>query len=87
MVDQRGGAFTVGLGLVEQLAVIPHFDGWSEDKAARTLALAPQGLPIVGIHEQTALVRDPDGGWGATGLGTVDVYVDGRLSDLSALPR
>lgn len=87
MVDQRGGAFTVGLGLVEQLAVIPHFDAWSEEKAARTLALAPSGLPVVGIHEQTALVRDPDGGWRATGLGTVDVYVDGRPADLSALPR
>ena len=87
MVDQRGGAFTVGLGLVEQLAVIPHFDGWSDEKAARTLALAPRGLPIVGIHEQTALVREPDGDWRATGLGTVDVYVDGASADLSALPR
>jgi cyanophycinase len=26
MVDPRGGAFTVGLGLVEQLAFIPHHD-------------------------------------------------------------
>ncbi|MBW3668939.1 MAG: Type 1 glutamine amidotransferase-like domain-containing protein [Actinobacteria bacterium] len=87
MVDPRGGAFTVGLGLVEQLAVIPHFDGWSHDKAKRTLDLAPRGLPVVGIHEQTALIREPDGTWRAAGLGTVDVYVDGKAADLGALPR
>ena len=86
MVDTRGGAFTVGLGLIEQLAVIPHFDGWSEEKAHRTLGLAPRGLPVVGIHEQTALVREPGGSWRVSGLGTVDVYVDGRPADLAALP-
>lgn len=86
MVDTRGGAFTVGLGLIEQLAVIPHFDAWSEEKARRTLDLAPKGLPVVGIHEQTALLRKPDGGWQVSGLGTVDVYLDGRAADLSALP-
>lgn len=86
MVDTRGGAFTVGLGLVEQLAVIPHFDAWSEEKAHRTLDLAPRGLPVVGIHEQTALIREPDGGWRVGGLGTVDVYLDGRPADLAALP-
>jgi len=86
MVDTRGGAFTVGLGLVEQLAVIPHFDGWSHEKAKRTLELAPRGLPVVGIHEQTALIREPDGAWRAAGAGTVDVYIDGVAADLAALP-
>lgn len=85
MVDTRGGAFTVGLGLVEQLAVIPHFDGWSHEKAKRTLDLAPKGLPVVGIHEQTALIREPDGRWRAAGMGTVDVYIDGAPADLAAL--
>ena len=41
MVDPRGGAFTVGLGLLAHLAVIPHHNHWSEEKAHRTLLLAP----------------------------------------------
>jgi cyanophycinase len=86
MVDPRGGAITLGLGLVDQLAVIPHHNTWSEDKAKRTLRIAPAGLPIVGIDERTALVRDPDGGWRATGSGTVAIFVDGRPAELTALP-
>ena len=86
MVDPRGGALTLGLGLIEQMAVIPHHDSWSEDKAKRTLQIAPHGLPIVGIDERTALVRAADGTWSVAGAGTVAVHVDGRETDLSALP-
>ncbi|WP_334141162.1 Type 1 glutamine amidotransferase-like domain-containing protein, partial [Rhabdothermincola sp.] len=63
MVDTRGGAFTVGLGLVPGLAVIPRFNTWSPEKVHRTVELAPRGLPLVGVPEATALIRDPDGGW------------------------
>lgn len=86
MVDSRGGALTLGLGLLEQMAVIPHHDTWSEDKEKRTLKIAPKGMPIVGIDERTALLRDPDGTWRAAGVGAVTVYVDGRTADLSLLP-
>ncbi|MGI8633041.1 MAG: Type 1 glutamine amidotransferase-like domain-containing protein [Solirubrobacterales bacterium] len=86
MVDPRGGAITLGLGLIEQMAVIPHHDTWSEDKAKRTLRIAPKGLPIVGIDERTALVRDPEGGWSSLGVGGVNVYVDGCPAELTALP-
>jgi len=86
MVDPRGGALTLGLGLVQQLAVIPHHESWSEDKAKRTLHIAPRGLPIAGIDERTALIRDPDGAWSASGVGQVVVFVDGREAGLSALP-
>jgi cyanophycinase len=86
MVDPRGGAITLGLGLVEQLAVIPHHDTWSEDKAKRTLKIAPKGLPIVGIDERTALIRDPDGTWRSSGVGDIAIYVDGQPAELSALP-
>jgi cyanophycinase len=86
MVDPRGGAITLGLGMIEQMAVIPHHDTWSEDKAKRTLHIAPAGLPIVGIDERTALIRSPDGRWTATGAGAVAIFVDGRPGELSALP-
>lgn len=81
MVDPRGGALTVGLGLVDGLAVVPHFGDVGEDlhgeKLHRSVALAPRGLPVVGIPERAALVRDPDGSWRSAGVGTVTVFVDG----------
>jgi len=86
MVDPRGGALTLGLGLLEQIAVIPHHDTWSEDKAKRTLRIAPSGLPIVGVDARTALIRDPDGAWRVGGAGTATVYLDGVEADLTVLP-
>jgi cyanophycinase len=86
MVDPRGGAFTLGLGLVEQLAVIPHAATWSHEKVDRTLALAPAGLPVARIEERTALVRNPDGPWRIAGAGTATVHVDRQERGLDALP-
>jgi len=86
MVDPRGGAFTLGLGLVAQLAVIPHHNTWSPEKAKRTIHLAPVGLPVVAIDEQTAVIRSPDGAWAVEGAGEAVVFVDGAESDLDALP-
>lgn len=85
MVDPRGGAFTIGLGFVEQLAVMPHQNRWGEERRRRTLDLAPAGLPLVGIDDATALVREPDGRWHATGVGSVVVYVDGEERALDVL--
>lgn len=87
MVDPRGGAFTVGLGLIEQLAVVPHHDSGSSHHFWRTLALAPPGVPVAGIEERTALIRDPDGSWRAEGVGEVVVYLDGKVVGLEALAR
>jgi cyanophycinase len=86
MVDPRGGAFTLGLGLVAPMAVIPHHDTWSHDKEKRTLDLAPASLPIVGIDERTALIRAPEGTWRAAGAGEVEVFVNRGAADLDALP-
>jgi cyanophycinase len=87
MVDPRGGAYTLGLGLLPFLAVIPSHDHWSEDAAHRTLKMTPEGVVVAGIDERTALLRDPDGTWRAEGAGDVAVFVDGAPADLSALPR
>jgi cyanophycinase len=86
MVDPRGGAFTLGLGLLAQVAVIPHHDTWSPEKAKRTITLAPAGLPVVAIDEQTALIRGRGGAWTVSGAGGVVVFVDGHEAGLEALP-
>ncbi|MGH9079958.1 MAG: Type 1 glutamine amidotransferase-like domain-containing protein [Acidimicrobiales bacterium] len=92
MVDARGGGLTIGLGLVSGLAVVPHFgdahqDGHGE-KLHRSVQLAPAGTPVAGIPERTALIRDPGGGWGSSGVGEVVVFLDGAraASGLGALP-
>jgi cyanophycinase len=85
-VDPRGGAFTLGLGLVRQLAVVARADTWSEDKLHRTLQLTPAGVPLVEVDERTALLRDPDGTWRSAGAGDVSVWVGGHQTDLGALP-
>jgi cyanophycinase len=87
MVDPRGGAFTLGLGLLAQVAIIPHHNTWSEEKAKRTITLAPKGLPIVGIDERTALIRGTDGAWKVAGVGDVVVFVEGHEAGVDALPR
>ncbi len=86
MVDPRGGAFTLGLGLLAQVAVIPHHDTWSAEKAKRTITLAAKGVPIVAIDERTALIRAADGTWSVDGVGSVVVFVDGHEAGLDALP-
>jgi cyanophycinase len=85
MVDSRGGAFTVGLGVVRQFAAIPRVDEWSHEKVRRTVELAPSGVSLVGIPRRTALLRDPDGRWSHEGAGEVSVYVDGQPADPSDL--
>jgi cyanophycinase len=86
MVDPRGGALTVGLGMVEQLAVIPHFGHENAEKVHRSIALAAPGLPVVGIPERTALIRYPDGTWRESGVGRVEVFVSGEPAGFDALP-
>jgi cyanophycinase len=85
MVDSRGGAFTVGLGLVTGLAVLPRANTWSRDKIHRTVELAPGGVALAEIPEATALIRAPDGLWRAEGVGEVQVYVDRQASGLTDL--
>ena len=86
MVDQRGGAFTLGLGLLSGLAVVPHHDTWSEEKVHRTQQLAPKGLVVAGVDERTALVRDGNGQWTAEGAGAMSIWRDGAEVGLDALP-
>jgi cyanophycinase len=86
MVDPRGGAFTLGLGLLDGLSVVPHFDAWSEEKRHRTLQLAPKGLIVVGVDERTALIRDAGGSWRVEGAGGANAWRDGTEITLATLP-
>jgi cyanophycinase len=90
MVDPRGGAYTVGLGLVSQLGLVPRADTWSDDKLHRTRQLAPVGVPVVTVDERTALIRkaigDGQARWHVQGAGKASVWIDGHESDLAALP-
>jgi cyanophycinase len=88
MVDPRGGALTLGLGLLTPFAVLPHASDWSAEKTHRTVRLASGGLRIAAVDERTALLRSPEGQWKVLGEGQVRVFVDGRpasLADLEAV--
>ena len=84
MVDQRGGAFTVGLGVLTSLTVIPRFGGWSRDKTHRTVQMAPAELVVAGIDDRTALLNISDE-WSVAGAGNVTFFRNHQLADLSAL--
>jgi cyanophycinase len=79
MVDPRGGAYTVGLGVVSDLAVFPYHGTAADHLRARSLDLLPPSAQLVGIEEETALIRDPTGAWRVAGVGGVNVY-DGSTS-------
>jgi cyanophycinase len=85
MVDSRGGAFTVGLGVVSNFAMIPRSNTWSHDKIHRTVELARSGVSLVAVPEGTALVRGDTGMWRAEGVGEVSVWIDGRVATVADL--
>jgi cyanophycinase len=68
MLDQRGGAFTLGLGLVRGVAVIPAAETWSEERRSRTLSLAD--TPVVELPTGSAVLRGP-AGWELVGTAVV----------------
>lgn len=74
MVDPRGGAYTVGLGLVANLSAFPHHDTAPAHLWERSTELRPDGAVLAGIDEQTAMVRGPDGTWQVIGQGSVTLH-------------
>lgn len=87
MVDERGGAFTLGLGLVPGLSVLTHANKWAAERMRRTMKMA-SAVTMAMIDEQTVLLHSPDGQWSTAGLGEVKVHKKGETTtDLSGLPR
>lgn len=58
MTDPRGGAFTIGLGLVPGLAVATETESWTDERMSRTLELADTAVAVVPTG--SALVRRGD---------------------------
>ena len=85
MFDPRGGAFTVGLGLVRNLAMLPEAEDDVADHHRRTFELADPGLVLATVQRETALIGD-DTGWRVAGAGQARVFVDGDEVGLEALP-
>ncbi len=57
MVDPRGGAYTVGLGVVTDLAVFPYHGTAAEHLRERSVQLLPRGATLAGLDETTALLQ------------------------------
>lgn len=72
MVDPRGGAFTLGLGLVPNLALVTEAEEWSPERRHRTRALANTTLAV--LRTGDALVHRA-AGWEQVG----DVELHGDL--------
>ncbi len=68
MVDPRGGAFTLGLGLVGGLALVTEAENWSPERLHRTRSLANTSVAV--LHTGDALVHT-DAGWERVGKAEV----------------
>ncbi|MCL4448457.1 MAG: Type 1 glutamine amidotransferase-like domain-containing protein [Actinobacteria bacterium] len=86
MIDPRGGAYTVGLGLIANMAVIPHWQDEQNTWAERSIMLAPRGLPLACIPQHSLLLRDDTEGWSSQGERQVEVFVDNQPAGLEVLP-
>ena len=71
MVDPRGGAFTLGLGLVPNLALVTEAEVWSPERLHRTRELANTAFAV--LRTGDALVRTADG-WEI--VGNAEVHGD-----------
>lgn len=73
MTDPRGGAFTLGLGLVSGVALVTEVESWSHDRLARTVKLAAGKVPLVSLATGSALLRHDAS---SEPVGEVDIHGD-----------
>jgi cyanophycinase len=79
MVDPRGGAYTVGLGVVSNLAIFPYHGSAADHLRQRSIELLAEHAILAGVDEHTALVRPANGPWRAIGAGSVTLYSEGHV--------
>jgi cyanophycinase len=58
MTDPRGGAFTIGLGLIRDMAAATETETWTEERLHRTRELAD--VTVVELRTGSAVVRRSD---------------------------
>ena len=73
----RKSSHSDGLNLLPDIEVIPHYDkilGWVPDRVASFIARAGANTNLVGIDENTALIKEgAENVWRVTGAGRVHV--------------
>jgi cyanophycinase len=84
MFDERGGAFTLGLGLVSPLAVMAQHETWTPERSRRVRELAPSSAPVAALDTESALVWT-DGHWSAHG--SVSLSLGAQPIAVSDLPQ
>jgi cyanophycinase len=80
----RKSSHSEGLNLLPDIEVIPHYDkmlGWLPDRVATFIARIGADTTLVGIDENTALVKD--GSWKVTGAGKVHLLRGNMVIDES----
>lgn len=87
MVDDRGGAFTVGLGMIGRLAFVPRHETWSGDALQRMHQMTNDDVVTIGAPSRTVVVRSPDGAWTTEGEGSVTVRIGGEPAHLADVDR
>lgn len=85
MIDPRGGALTLGLGLVADLTFAPISPLWTSDLTRRVRRLSTGTSVLIEIPHDVALVRWSDGSWEEIG-GSVAVVRNEAVADILALP-
>ena len=76
MLDQRGGAFTLGLGLASGIAVVTGIEHWSAERLHRARQLA--NTPFVELPTGSAVVNRA-GAWSSFG----DAAIHGELPSVT----
>ncbi len=71
----RKSHVTPGLGLLPMIQTIPHYDrflGWLPDRVSAAIMRVDEGMNLIGIDENTAMVRDSaNSPWRVWGEGKV----------------
>ena len=83
----RKSHVTHGLGLLPMIQIIPHYDrflGWLPDRVSAAIMRVEEGMNLIGIDENTAMVRDrADSPWRIWGEGKVHLLKSGLTHSYS----